>query len=101
MVSETRPTAVNLFWALERMSAVFNKNKLNIAMLKKEMVKEFDRNMFIMLLAIMIGVVIITYFAADIMKNIEMSKKEKRQMGGLFEDQLVDLIKSGTILWVE
>jgi len=42
------------------------------------MVKEFDRNMFIMLLAIMIGVVIITYFAADIMKNIEMSKKEKQ-----------------------
>ncbi len=31
----------------------------------------------------------------------EMSKKDKRQMGGLFEDQLVDLIKSGTVLWVE
>ena len=42
------------------------------------MVKEFDRNMFIMLLAIMIGVIIVTYFVADIMKNIEISKKEEQ-----------------------
>jgi len=37
------------------------------------MAREFDRNMFIMLLTIMIGVIIITYFIADIVyrSNIE------------------------------
>ena len=30
------------------------------------MARLFDRNMFIMLLAIMVGIIIITYFAADI-----------------------------------
>jgi hypothetical protein len=33
------------------------------------MAKEFDRNMFVMLLAIMIGVIIITYFVADIVNR--------------------------------
>ncbi len=35
----------------------------------------FDRNMFIMLLSIMVGVIIITYFVADIMKNAELEKQ--------------------------
>ena len=37
------------------------------------MVREFDRNMFIMMLAIMIGAIIVTYFVADIVyrSNIE------------------------------
>ena len=36
------------------------------------MARVFDRNMFIMLLAIMIGVVIITYFVADIMRRSQI-----------------------------
>jgi hypothetical protein len=34
------------------------------------MVREFDRNMFIMLLAVMIGVIVITYFAGDIVNSM-------------------------------
>ncbi len=34
--------------------------------------REFDRNLFIMLFAIMVGAIIITYFAADIVKKSEM-----------------------------
>ena len=36
------------------------------------MAREFNRNMFIMLLAIMIGIIIITFFAADIIKRSEI-----------------------------
>ena len=36
------------------------------------MAREFDRNMFIMLLSIMIGAIIITYFAADIVRRSEI-----------------------------
>ena len=36
------------------------------------MAREFDRNMFVMLLAIMVGVIIITYFVADIMRRAEI-----------------------------
>ena len=42
------------------------------------MPKEFNRNMFIMLFSIMIGVILITFFTADIMKNIEWEKKEQQ-----------------------
>ena len=38
------------------------------------MAKELDRNMFIMLLSIMIGAIIITYFAADIIRRSEIEK---------------------------
>ena len=41
------------------------------------MSREFDKNMFIMLLAIMIGVIIITYFAADIVKKAEIENISK------------------------
>lgn len=36
------------------------------------MVREFDRNIFVMLLAIMVGVIIITYFVADIVNRSKM-----------------------------
>ncbi len=39
-LSSTRPTAVNLFWAIERMKKVFYANKFNIKILKEEVVKE-------------------------------------------------------------
>ncbi len=37
------------------------------------MAKEFDRNMFVMLLAIMIGAIIVTYFAADLIGSGKIS----------------------------
>lgn len=37
------------------------------------MVREFDRNMFIMLAAIMVGVIIITFFVADIINKSELT----------------------------
>ncbi|MEF8849029.1 MAG: hypothetical protein V5A68_07855, partial [Candidatus Thermoplasmatota archaeon] len=40
------------------------------------MEKKFDRNMFIMLFAIMLGVVIITYFVADIARRSEIENLE-------------------------
>lgn len=39
-ISQTRPTAVNLFWAVERMKGVYEKHKENLEILKSEMVKE-------------------------------------------------------------
>jgi methylthioribose-1-phosphate isomerase len=39
-ISTTRPTAVNLFWAVERMKKVFNQYKKNPALLKEKMVEE-------------------------------------------------------------
>ena len=36
------------------------------------MVKIFDRNMFIMLAAIMVGVIVVTYFIADIMRRSQI-----------------------------
>lgn len=39
-ISSTRPTAVNLFWAVERMKRVFNANKHDLSLLKKKMVEE-------------------------------------------------------------
>lgn len=38
--------------------------------------REFDRNLFIMLFAIMIGAIIITYFAADIVKQSKIENLE-------------------------
>ena len=38
------------------------------------MARELDRNMFIMLLSIMIAAIIITYFAADIVRRSEIEK---------------------------
>lgn len=41
------------------------------------MAKEFDRNMFIMLLSVMVGAIIITYFAADIIRQSEFDKERE------------------------
>ncbi len=42
------------------------------------MPREFNRNMFIMLVSVMIGIIIVTFFVADIMKNIEWEEKEQQ-----------------------
>ena len=39
------------------------------------MARIFDKNMFVMLLSIMVGVVVITFFVADIMKNTALEKQ--------------------------
>ncbi len=39
-ISSTRPTAVNLFWAVERMKKLYNAYKHDIPLLKKKMVEE-------------------------------------------------------------
>ncbi len=39
-ISATRPTAVNLFWAVARMKKVFNKHKNNLSLLKEKIVEE-------------------------------------------------------------
>ena len=39
-LSLTRPTAVNLFWAIERMKRIYTRHKDNFNILKNEMVKE-------------------------------------------------------------
>jgi len=39
--------------------------------------REFDRNMFIMLLAVMVGVSIITFFAADLIARTDEGEKHK------------------------
>jgi len=40
--------------------------------------REFTKNMFIMLLAIMIGVILITFFASDIMKRMELQQQQEQ-----------------------
>jgi len=52
------------------------------------MAREFDRNMFIMLVAIMIGIIIIIYFVADI---VNRSRIETLTTG--YETQISDLEK--------
>ena len=52
------------------------------------MAREFDRNLFIMLATIMIGVIIITYFVADI---VNRSKIETLSTG--YETQISDIEK--------
>jgi len=39
-IKNTRPTAKNLFWAIERMKKIFEKHKDNLETLKKELVRE-------------------------------------------------------------
>ncbi|MGE5341360.1 MAG: S-methyl-5-thioribose-1-phosphate isomerase [Candidatus Omnitrophota bacterium] len=39
-ISDTRPTAVNLFWAVERMKKVYEQYKSNPAVLKEQMIRE-------------------------------------------------------------
>ncbi|MDY0296801.1 MAG: S-methyl-5-thioribose-1-phosphate isomerase [Acidobacteriota bacterium] len=39
-LAATRPTAVNLFWALERMQQVYEKNRHNPGLLQKAMIRE-------------------------------------------------------------
>ena len=39
-ISATRPTAVNLFWAVERMKTVFHRHKSDLQLLKQKMVEE-------------------------------------------------------------
>jgi methylthioribose-1-phosphate isomerase len=40
VISATRPTAVNLFWAVERMKRIYAQHKQDIPLLKKRMVEE-------------------------------------------------------------
>ena len=44
------------------------------------MPRVFDKNMFIMLLSVMIGVIVITYFAADIMRRAQIEEIEERHI---------------------
>ena len=44
------------------------------------MARVFDRNMFIMLFSIMIGIVIITFFVADIMRKSQIDEIEERHI---------------------
>jgi len=39
------------------------------------MARIFDKNMFVMLLSVMIGVIVITFFVADILKNSELEQQ--------------------------
>lgn len=39
-ISSTRPTAVNLFWAVERMTKVFNQYKQDLDLLRKKLIEE-------------------------------------------------------------
>jgi len=39
-LAATRPTAVNLFWAIERMTGIFNTYKHDLPVLKKKMIEE-------------------------------------------------------------
>jgi len=52
------------------------------------MQREFDRNMFIMLLSIMIGAIIITYFVADIVKRSQIEEIEEEHT-----QQIIDIEK--------
>ena len=49
--------------------------------------REFDRNMFIMLLAVMMGVVIITFFVADILNSSEVETATSK----LAEEHIVEI----------
>ena len=68
------------------------------------MAREFDKNMFVMLFAIMIGTIIITYFVADIVNKTKMDtlteqhSKELSTLRGLTENFTSAFIKSSVIL---
>lgn len=52
------------------------------------MVKIFDRNMFVMFLSIMIGIIIITFFIADIKARSEEEEKYTIQIGNIEQKNL-------------
>jgi hypothetical protein len=54
------------------------------------MVKIFDRNMFIMLFSIMLGVVIITYFSADILRRTEIEGYQEQIQTITTEKQIIE-----------
>jgi methylthioribose-1-phosphate isomerase len=61
-MAETRPTAVNLFWAIERMkSVVSNNSRLNIKELKEKLVEEA-----------------VTIYSEDIDVNVRMGRNGRR-----------------------
>ena len=68
------------------------------------MVKEFTKNMFVMLFAIMIGVIIITYFIGDIINRSKIDilnaehKEEIITLKGLSENFTSHFLKSSGVL---
>jgi len=64
------------------------------------MAREFDRNLFVMLLAIMIGVIIITYFVADIVNRskIDILTEEITTIKGQSENFTSLFLKSNVVL---
>lgn len=54
------------------------------------MVRIFDRNMFIMLVSIMIGVIVVTFFAADIMRRSEIEGYQDEIQTITTEKQLIE-----------
>ncbi|MDH7507751.1 MAG: hypothetical protein QHH15_08225 [Candidatus Thermoplasmatota archaeon] len=72
--------------------------------MKRNMAREFNRNMFIMLLAIMIGVIIITYFIADIINHSKIEtltteyKTEITNISSKSENFTSYFIKSSVVL---
>ena len=57
------------------------------------MVKIFDRNIFIMLLSIMVGVIIITYFFADIKARSEEEDKYTTEIGNIQQQETGSTVK--------
>ena len=68
------------------------------------MVREFTKNMFVMLLSIMIGVIIITYFVGDIINRSKIDtlnaehKEELSTLKGLSENFTSHFLKSSGVL---
>jgi len=65
------------------------------------MVRLFDKNMFIMLLSIMIGVVIITFFVADINARSEEQEKHSIEIGTIEQKNInftSNFMKSNVLL---
>ena len=68
------------------------------------MVKEFTKNMFVMLLSIMIGVIIITYFVGDIINRSKIDiltaehKEEIITLKGQSENFTSHFLKSSSVL---
>jgi hypothetical protein len=64
------------------------------------MAKEFTKNLFIMLLAIMIGIIIITYFVADIINRSKIETLEEAiiTVKGMSENFTSYFLKSSVVL---
>lgn len=64
------------------------------------MVREFTKNMFIMLLAIMVGIIIITYFVADIANRSKIKTLEETiiTVKGMNENFTSYFLKSSVVL---